>query len=200
MSQNINLNENSNSHHSLYTIQQISSMSISSILHTYLKIIQIILNYNSELKIEYPSTIFDINKQNNIDTDSDSESEDNSILEKIDIENFIIRCIELLEIDNETLILSMIALDKLLKKNFLLNENNIHKVIFICIMETHKYYNDNCYISNSDYAKVCGISINELLKMELEFMNIIDFNMFINEDEFNKYWNNIKKFRLNILF
>ena len=124
------ISSNSNFPISINTLQQKSSMSISSILNIYLKIIQTILAHFS--KIKCPSSIFDINKQNNIDTDSDSENnENNSIIEKLDIENFIIRCIELLDINEEILILSMMALDKLLAKKFFLCENNLHKVILI---------------------------------------------------------------------
>ncbi len=196
---NFIIESNSNYPISIHTLQQRSStMSMSNIIQIYLKIINRILEYTSDIKC--PSSIFDMNKQNNIETDSDSENEYNSIIEKNDIENFIIRCIQLLDIEEEILILSMMTLDKLLKKNLLLCENNLHKVIFICIMETHKYYNDNDYISNSDYSKICGISTDELLKMELEFMNIIDFNMNINEDDYIKYCDKIKKFWLNILY
>ena len=196
---NFIIESNSNYPISIHTLQQRSStMSMSNIIQIYLKIINRILEYTSDIKC--PSSIFDMNKQNNIETDSDSENEYNSIIEKNDIENFIIRCIQLLDIEEEILILSMMTLDKLLKKNLLLCENNLHKVIFICIMETHKYYNDNDYISNRDYSKICGISTDELLKMELEFMNIIDFNMNINEDDYIKYCDKIKKFWLNILY
>ena len=193
------ISSNSNFPISINKLQQKSSMSISSILNIYLKIIQTILAHFS--KIKCPSTIFDINKQNNIDTDSDSENnENNSIIEKLDIENFIIRCIELLDINEEILILSMMALDKLLAKKFFLCENNLHKVIFICIMETHKYYNDDFFISNNDYSKVSGIPTDELLNMELEFMNIIYFNMYINEEDYDNYCIKIKKYWKNILF
>ena len=196
---NIFIESNSNFPISINTLQQKNStMSMSNIIQTYLKIINRILEYTSDIKC--PSSIFDMNKQNNIETDSDSENENNSIIEKNDIENFIIRCIQLLDIKEEIVILSMMTLDKLLKNNLLLCENNLPKVIFICLMLTHKYYNDNDYISNTDYSKICGISTDELLKMELEFMNIIDFNMNINEDDYIKYCDKIKKFWLNILY
>ena len=193
------IESNSNIPISINSFQQRSStMSLSNIIQIYLKIINRILDYTSDIKC--PSSIFDMNKQNNIETDSDSENENNSIIEKNDIENFIIRCIQLLDIEEEILILSMMALDKLLKNNFLLCENNLHKVIFICIMETHKYYNDDFFISNNDYSKVSGIPTDELLNMELEFMNIIDFNMYINEEDYDNYCIKIKKYWKNILF
>ena len=89
--------------------------------------------------------------------------------------------------------MAMMNLDRLLEKNFVLTEQNIHKVFFLCMMEVHKYYNDvTCY--NKDYAKLCGISTKELLNLEFEFMNYIDYNMNIPDDKYDIYKKNLKKF------
>ena len=91
------------------------------------------------------------------------------------------------------LILSMMNLDRLLEKGLVLTEQNIHKVFFLCMMEVHKYYNDViCY--NKDYAKLCGISTEELLSLELEFLNYVDYNMNISDEKYNTYKKNLKNF------
>ena len=60
-------------------------------------------------------------------------------------------------------------------------------------MEVHKYYNDViCY--NKDYAKLCGISTEELLSLELEFLNYVDYNMNISDEKYNTYKKNLKNF------
>ena len=53
-------------------------------------------------------------------------------------------------------------------------------------METQKYYDDESF-TNKVYAKTCGISTEELLELELEFMNYIDFKIYIKDEEFYKY-------------
>jgi hypothetical protein len=128
-------------------------------------------------------------------TGSDSSSEDGHccILDKYGIEDFVVLCYKCLDLDEHMLIMAMMNLDRLLEKNFVLTEQNIHKVFFLCMMEVHKYYNDvTCY--NKDYAKLCGISTKELLNLEFEFMNYIDYNMNIPDDKYELYKKNLKKF------
>ena len=53
-------------------------------------------------------------------------------------------------------------------------------------MVTQKYYEDNSY-NNKLYADLVGISCDELLDMEMEYMNLVDYHLFIKDDEFEKY-------------
>jgi hypothetical protein len=48
-------------------------------------------------------------------------------------------------------------------------------------------YNEDDYFSNSFYAKVGGISLNEINVLETEFINLITFKLFIDEDIFKGY-------------
>lgn len=48
-------------------------------------------------------------------------------------------------------------------------------------------YNEDDYFSNEFYAKVGGIKMIEMNKLEYEFLLLIEFNLFVNEDVFNKY-------------
>ena len=60
------------------------------------------------------------------------------------------------------------------------------------MMETQKYYSDENF-KNIDYAKICGINVDELLELELEFMNYIDFNIFIKDEDYKNYKKKMKK-------
>ena len=98
------------------------------------------------------------------------------------------------------MILAMMNLDKILAKNFVLTEKNVHKTFFICMMEVHKFFNDVTF-RNNDYAKLCGISTKELLQLELEFMDFVDYNMNITEENYFAYEKKMKKyFECNIVF
>ena len=152
-----------------------------------------ILDYTKDLEEKTPS-IFDHNhshdnNKSSISTsfsDSSSNSDLCCILDKYDIEDYIIQVYKKLGFSTNLLILSMMNLDKLLANNFILTSENVHKVFFLCMMETQKYYDDE-YFRNKDYSKVSGISTKELLELELEFLNNINFNIFIKDDEYNKY-------------
>ena len=85
----------------------------------------------------------------------------------------------------------MMNLDKLLAKKFVLTETNVHKTFFICMMETQKYYEDINF-KNKDYAKIGGITVEELLELELEFLNYLDFNLHIKEYDFLVYKRKLK--------
>ena len=71
-------------------------------------------------------------------------------------------------------------------KNFVLTEDNIHLTFFLCMMEVHKFYNDVPF-SNKDYSKLCGINAEELLDLELEFLDYVDYNMNIPDEKYFTY-------------
>ena len=167
-----------------------AQMEIRDLIDTCIGIIKNILKFTSKL-IPIKS-IFDINQKQFPDTDSDSsdnESENMEIISKMEIDEFIERIVNYLHIDNTLLVLSMMNLDKVLSNKFILTENNVHKMIFMCFMETQKFYEDESY-KNKDYARVCGVSIDELLLMEVSFMEIINFNLYIKDEDYQKYYKN----------
>lgn len=162
---------------------------IKDSIDTSIAIIKNILSITSSLNSKNENSVFDINQKQFSETDSessDNDSENDEIISKMEIDEFIERIINYLKIDKTLLVLSMMMLDKILANNFILTERNVHKVIFICFMETQKFFEDENY-KNSDYAKVCGISVNELLLMEVSFMELINYNMFVKEEEYIEY-------------
>ena len=167
-----------------------AQMEIRDLIDTCIGIIKNILKFTSKL-IPIKS-IFDINQKQFSDTDSDSsdnESENMEIISKMEIDEFIERIVNYLHIDNTLLVLSMMILDKVLANKFILTENNVHKMIFICFMETQKFYEDENF-KNKDYALVCGVSVDELLLMEVSFMELINFNLFIKDEDYQNYYKN----------
>lgn len=53
-------------------------------------------------------------------------------------------------------------------------------------------YNEDDYFDNNFYAKVGGVSRKEIDKLEYEFLSLIDFNLYVSEEVFDKYNNYIK--------
>ena len=101
------------------------SMNLSDNISTCVLILSNILNYTSTIEERTPSS-FDINAKQSEETDSDSDNEVN-VIEKNDIEEYIIHCVNYLEIDHHLLVVAMMTLDKILKNNFVLTEKNVHK-------------------------------------------------------------------------
>lgn len=53
---------------------------------------------------------------------------------------------------------------------------------------------DDESFKNSDYCEIAGISPEELLEGEYNFLRMIDFNMYFDEKEFNAYKENFTSF------
>ena len=115
----------------------------------------------------------------------------------ISIEKYLERLISHTKMEISTLILILIYIDKICKNNkFRLNYFNIHKLIVTSMLVSIKY-NEDDYFSNSFYAKVGGVSITELNHLEYEFLSLIDFDLYVDEDLFSKYSNYILSVNLD---
>ena len=61
--------------------------------------------------------------------------------------------------------------------------NYIHRILLISLVLAAKLYDDE-YYENKYYAKIGGISNKDINKMELEFTEKIEFNLFVGEVEY----------------
>ena len=50
-----------------------------------------------------------------------------------------------------------------------------------------KFYSDTTLPSNADYAKRACLSVNAFNQMEAQFLKMIDYDLFISDDEWDKY-------------
>jgi hypothetical protein len=74
---------------------------------------------------------------------------------------------------------------KLIKKKPI-TEFNIHRIFFSCVLISIKYNEDDIF-KNDYYAKIAGVTLNEINKMESTFISLLDFNLYINPNVFEKY-------------
>ena len=113
-------------------------------------------------------------------------------LPSITIYEFIERLSKYSEVSDETFILTLIYIDKIcLFYNLNLNYYIIYKLLLASFMASSKYHEDTSY-STQFYAKLGGVSVKEVIYLEYEFMKLIDFNLFVKEELFNKYKSNLK--------
>ena len=108
---------------------------------------------------------------------------------KISINDYLIRIQTYSEIERSTLILSLIMIDHTCKKSGLvLTYYNIHRILFAAIVISIKYNEDN-YYDNKFYSEIAGVKLKELKSMEYSFLELNDFNVFVNGNEFEQYKN-----------
>ena len=118
-----------------------------------------------------------------------------NIIDEYNFEDLFKFCVKMLKINDNLLVLIMMNIDKIISNGVIINYENINRLFYTCLMITQKYYEDNSF-NNKIYADLVGISCDELLNMEMEYMNLIDFSLFIKDDEFTKYKQNISQFNL----
>ena len=181
---------------SLILVQK-DEMSKEDIKETILFIINKILDYTSSLQQKTPS-IFDTNYLEQ-ETDNDSASTNTSSndesfsdispksnAEKYTLTDYFYFWVEKFEFRENLLILTMMNIDKILSKQFILNSDNVKNLLFTCMVVTQKYYEDVIF-NDKDYSKIGGYKTEELINMEVEFLELLDFSLHIKGEEFIKY-------------
>ncbi len=103
--------------------------------------------------------------------------------------DYIKRINKYLKPESSSLILALIYIDRICSEkenNVILIDNNIFKLFLIALTLAIKY-NEDFYDDNAYFAKVGGIDLKEINIIEKEFLNLIDFRLFVSDDIFNKY-------------
>lgn len=110
----------------------------------------------------------------------------------ISIKQFFERIVKYTKLENSTLVLILIYIDRLCDiQKFRLNYYNIHKIIVAAMIIAIKY-NEDDYFDSIFYSKVGGVSRKELDKLEYQMLALINFELYVSEAVFNKYNNYIK--------
>ena len=106
---------------------------------------------------------------------------------KISLLNYLKRIQIYFQIETPTLICSLIYIDRLCNfTGIILTYYNIHRILFSAILMSIKF-NEDRYYDNKYYSKIAGVKVKELKQIEYKFLDLIDFKLFISEDEFLKY-------------
>ena len=88
---------------------------------------------------------------------------------------------------DSTLMLILIYIDRFCEMNYInLNFFNIHKLIIASMIVAIKYNEDNI-LKNEFYAKVGGVSKKEIDILEYEFLSLIEFSLYVDEETFQQY-------------
>ena len=194
----------------LYDMTISKEMSKKDIIETILFILKQILDYTSKLKETIPS-VFDkkekedknaLSDLSTCQSDSLSDKEnDNTLEEKYTFGELINYWIEKLNFNEDMLYLMMMNLDKLLNsKKIILNDKNVENILFTCMVITQKYYEDVIF-SDKDYSKLKNIEYDDLINMQMDFLETINYSLLINKDDLEQYKIKMKRvWKKNMLF
>ena len=110
-----------------------------------------------------------------------------SINPSISINDYLERLYKYSKMNISTVILILIYIDRISNINkFKLTYYIIHKLILSSMVVAIKY-NEDQYYSIKFYAKLGGVPKTEMIFLEYYFVSLINFNLFIKKELFDKY-------------
>ena len=112
-------------------------------------------------------------------------------LPDISLYEYLIRIQKYSLVEKSTLILALIYIDRLCKiGKIILTDYNIHRILFSALILAIKY-NEDKFFENEYYSQIAGIKMTELKNIEYNFLSLCNFNVFVDEETFEKYSRNL---------
>jgi len=111
-------------------------------------------------------------------------------LPPISICDYLKRFYMLTKCDPHTFVIALIYLDRIeeAKHEYVLDNFNALRLLFLSLLASLKF-NQDFYYTNTYYAKVGGLSIEECNKLEKSYLvNLIKFDLVVNEETYNSYY------------
>lgn len=120
------------------------------------------------------------------------------MLPRISLSDYIDRIHKYTKIEDSTLTLGLIYIDRLCKRQkIVLTEYNVHRIIMSSLLISIKY-NEDKYYTNIFYAKIGGLDLKQLNLIETEFLIGINFDLFLDNKLFEKYEKTLSFYGINI--
>lgn len=110
----------------------------------------------------------------------------NDEIPEVSIYKYLQRIILYSNIEENTLVLSLIYIDRLCNKKVPVNKYTIHKLLFTCILIALKV-NEDCFYKNNYYSEISGIPLKELNLLEYNLLVLLDFQTNVTLEVFNEY-------------
>ncbi|OII72646.1 N-terminal domain-containing protein [Cryptosporidium andersoni] len=103
----------------------------------------------------------------------------------IPIRAYLMRIAHHFGCSNECFVLALIYIGRIIKvnRNFTLSLLNVHRVIVTALMLATKFF-DDVYYSNAFYARVSGVGTKELNSLEIHFLRLVRFQLFVTIQEY----------------
>lgn len=91
-------------------------------------------------------------------------------------------------------IVALIYIDRLIEiRNIVLTSLNVHRILITSILLSTKVFDDEFY-KNAYYAKLGGVSTTEMNTLEVEFLSLVNFNLYVSTATFEKYQQELQSF------
>jgi hypothetical protein len=113
--------------------------------------------------------------------------------QSLSIKKYLLRLVKYTQVESSTLIAMLIYIDRLCEiNNFTINSLNIYKIIFSSLVLAIKY-NEEVIFDNKFFARIGGISLSEMNFLEIVYLNLINFKLYVSDEIFETYIENINE-------
>ena len=115
-------------------------------------------------------------------------------LPKLGISQFIDRLEQYLYCSEEVFVIACIYIDRVKAKQpwMVFNTSSMYRLLLVAAITAAKFFDDEIR-DNFHYARVGGISNRELNELELLFLEYIDFDLYIQNSEYEDYSTTLRK-------
>ncbi|MBA0853969.1 hypothetical protein Goshw_024519 [Gossypium schwendimanii] len=106
----------------------------------------------------------------------------------LNLRQYVERIFKYCKCSNSCFVVAVIYIDRFLQRiDAYLTSLSVHRLLITSVMVAAKFMDDQHY-NNAYYAKVGGISIEEMNRLEMRFLFDLDFRLNVTTEVFNKYW------------
>ncbi|MBA0680846.1 hypothetical protein Goari_012523 [Gossypium aridum] len=106
----------------------------------------------------------------------------------LNLRQYVERIFKYCKCSNSCFVVAVIYIDRFLQRiDAYLTSLSVHRLLITSVMVAAKFLDDQHY-NNAYYAKVGGISIEEMNRLEMRFLFDLDFRLNVTTEVFNKYW------------
>jgi hypothetical protein len=113
------------------------------------------------------------------------------VVPKISISAYLARIHAHIPLSESSFIVALVYINRLAQRNSGVNVATLTwvKLVLTAILLASKYLDDeeDVHYNNAFYAKVGGLSVKELDNLELRFMQLLDWRLFVDEAEYMHY-------------
>ncbi|KAH8552531.1 cyclin-domain-containing protein [Umbelopsis sp. PMI_123] len=107
---------------------------------------------------------------------------------KIPVHAYLSRIQKFAPFSNEVLITILVYFDRIARRqsSFVISSYNIHRLLITSLTVASKFVSDVFY-ANARYAKVGGLPLVELNRLELDFLFLCNFDLYVRVEDLQEY-------------
>ncbi|XVF31322.1 hypothetical protein REPUB_Repub16aG0135700 [Reevesia pubescens] len=111
----------------------------------------------------------------------------------LSIRQYIQRIFKYSKCSNSCFVVAIIYIDRFLQRmDAYLTSLNVHRLLITSVMVAAKFMDDQCY-NNAYYAKVGGVSTEEMNRLEMKFLFSLDFRLHVTTEVFKNYCSKMER-------